>query len=836
MRNLLFKLLVFSAFISINLQAQQLVKLNSKIIDQVDSSDFFWFYEQNGNQFAAVIDLAVLNSKNINYQILDDDIETGKYYWVNTRFNLFLNKTDLIQNENSTILWNDYQSALVMVKNIRDYSQFLSREYHLQKINFRANTQSQKIRSYPNAELTYNNTIQTVVDSVNLSELYLTEEHLTGLRSFWLDGQKDSIQSRYSYSPQIFKAQAYIESRFQDYGYNVEYLPFSLGTFQDIQFDSAAPDYGWLVTNDKVFGTQDNGLSWNIQYEGTTGGDIWSVFAYDQNTAYAVGDYGVILKTSDGTTWQQLNATTNAFLFGIQFRTNTLGWICGDSGLLLKTTNGGTNWSTKSTPTSSRLYDLFFVNDSTGWAVGRDGVIIHTNNYGETWTLQSTPTSNRLYGVHFIDENNGFVVGWNGLLRTTNGGTTWTSVSVPSSSYLYDIDFVDSNTGMIVGWSGTCLTTTNGGSTWTSAGNIYQQDMYGFDLINSTDAWAGGTGMVASSADFGSNWTARLDSIPTGSLMNVIATKTGTQFPDQYYIICAHYDAITYTTPMTLAPGADDNGSGTAAVIEAARVFKDYDFNYSIKFILFPGEEQGLWGSEAYATYAASIGQQILGVLNMDMIGYDSNGDGIIEIHAGTMSSSQAIGTQMVSNINTFGLSLTAQYQTSGSSSASDHASFWNHGYPAIMHIEDFQDFTPHYHSNGDVLSTMNLPYFHDNAKLTIGTLAQLAILDTTSVVSIPDMQTIADNFILYDPYPNPFNPVVNIKYSINSPEKVSVDVYNILGEHIQSLVNNYQQAGDYHLAWNTQNESSKKVASGVYLIRTTFGKKSFTKKVILMR
>ena len=86
-------------------------------------------------------------------------------------------------------------------------------------------------------------------------------------------------------------------------------------------------------------------------------------------------------------------------------------------------------------------------------------------------------------------------------------------------------------------------------------------------------------------------------------------------------IVCAHYDS-TSTQATTHAPGADDNASGTAAVMEMARVLAGYQFDYTIKFIAFSAEEWGLYGSRHYAQAAKQRGEQIVGVVNLDMIGY----------------------------------------------------------------------------------------------------------------------------------------------------------------------------------------------------------------------
>jgi len=85
------------------------------------------------------------------------------------------------------------------------------------------------------------------------------------------------------------------------------------------------------------------------------------------------------------------------------------------------------------------------------------------------------------------------------------------------------------------------------------------------------------------------------DSFTFGSTTskNLIITKTGTVYPNTYVIICGHYDTVN-------GPGVSDNGSGTSILLEAARILKDVPTEYSVKFIHFSGEEQGLVGSNHY--------------------------------------------------------------------------------------------------------------------------------------------------------------------------------------------------------------------------------------------
>jgi uncharacterized repeat protein (TIGR01451 family) len=212
-----------------------------------------------------------------------------------------------------------------------------------------------------------------------------------------------------------------------------------------------------------------------------------------------------------------------------------------------------------------------------------------------------------------------------------------------------------------------------------------------------------------------------------GSLDNIEGTLPGWgPNSETVYIVCAHYDSVS-GDPYTAAPGADDNASGTAAVLEAARVLSQYRFKRTLRFVTFPAEEQGLIGSYYYAQEASTTGTVIGGVINHDMIAWDFNGDNVMEIHAGTRSNSQALGTAFLNAISTYSIPLVPEYITVGAATASDHTRFWNRGYPAILVIEDFEDFNPYYHQTSDTLAKLNLPYATKFVQATTATLAELA-------------------------------------------------------------------------------------------------------------
>ena len=209
---------------------------------------------------------------------------------------------------------------------------------------------------------------------------------------------------------------------------------------------------------------------------------------------------------------------------------------------------------------------------------------------------------------------------------------------------------------------------------------------------------------------------------------NVVATKPGITYPDDIYIVCAHLDSTSeWQYRYTDAPGADDNASGTTAVMIAADILSQYEFDYTIRFIAFTGEEQGLYGSYFYSWDASDDGDNIRGVLNLDMLGYNSDTYRSIDLHAGTMPGSIAIANLFSDVVDTYDIDLVPWIITSGATTASDHASFWNRGYSAILAIEDWSDHTPHYHTTDDQLSTLDIGYLTDFVRASVGTVATMS-------------------------------------------------------------------------------------------------------------
>jgi len=206
---------------------------------------------------------------------------------------------------------------------------------------------------------------------------------------------------------------------------------------------------------------------------------------------------------------------------------------------------------------------------------------------------------------------------------------------------------------------------------------------------------------------------------------NVVAEKTGETYPDDIVIICSHYDSTSPSASrLTQAPGADDNASGTAAVIEAARILASYRLDFTVRFIAFSAEEWGLFGSRAYATAAGLAGDRIVGVINLDMIAYANAMPEDLQVIVNAASG--WLADRFLDAASSYG-PLGATKTVDASFVYSDHAPFWDGGYPALLAIEDDPLTNPYYHKTTDTLDKLNLEFFTSATRASLGLLAELA-------------------------------------------------------------------------------------------------------------
>ncbi len=231
---------------------------------------------------------------------------------------------------------------------------------------------------------------------------------------------------------------------------------------------------------------------------------------------------------------------------------------------------------------------------------------------------------------------------------------------------------------------------------------------------------------------------------------NVIATRAGSRFPQQRVIVLAHFDSVS------VSPGADDNASGVAALLEVATILNSLQFEKSVLFVGANLEENGgedergagVRGSGALARFAREQGWEIEAVLVLESVAYagedvvqaapqgipikvPETGDFIAVIGN---DASRGVVQAFSQSIERYRLPLPClslvvpgNGEMLPDTRRSDHAPFWDQGYPAVMVTDTTQFRNPHYHQASDTLATLNLSFAAQVCRATAGALIALA-------------------------------------------------------------------------------------------------------------
>ncbi|SFN36027.1 aminopeptidase YwaD [Chryseobacterium oleae] len=302
------------------------------------------------------------------------------------------------------------------------------------------------------------------------------------------------------------------------------------------------------------------------------------------------------------------------------------------------------------------------------------------------------------------------------------------------------------------------------------------------------------------------------------SSKNLVITKTGTLYPDKYVIICGHYDTIT-------GPGTSDNGSGTSVILEVARILKDVPTEYSIKFIHFSGEEQGLYGSSHYANNIAFQNGvkklDIKVVFNLDQVGGkigNVNDKIICEKDTGGQSGNNAASNTITQQLATC-TTLYSPLQTSISNAySSDYMPFEKKGYV----ITGFYEYTRSYneHTVNDTFANVDPVYVFKVGKAAVGAMQHFATASTAAPAPVAKEKPIK-SLEAVKIYPNPAKDILTVELPDSNTKKFTVEITDLSG---QSFLKEENQA----------QLNISRLAKGIYLCTVNAEGSSVTRKVII--
>jgi hypothetical protein len=208
---------------------------------------------------------------------------------------------------------------------------------------------------------------------------------------------------------------------------------------------------------------------------------------------------------------------------------------------------------------------------------------------------------------------------------------------------------------------------------------------------------------------------------------NVLAVRPGTTRPDKCVILGGHYDSVSFeslTDPWAPAPGADDNGSGVAAVLEIARVLARYETERTLVFACWSAEEEGLWGSRDFVARALEDDTDIILYMNLDAIGYNEVGEPQGIVYADSVSYAVAALAADIAASH-LGLNYEVVEQPVG---ASDQNSFAEAGF-RVLDTSSNPLYSPYHHSANDLLEHVDTGIVREVAAVNAAALASVALL-----------------------------------------------------------------------------------------------------------
>jgi len=242
---------------------------------------------------------------------------------------------------------------------------------------------------------------------------------------------------------------------------------------------------------------------------------------------WIVGELGRIIRTTDGgQSWVRQDAGTKRPFLAITCLDAKTAWIAGKEGIVYGTKDGGDTWTQLQTGSTRHIFAIEFPNTERGHAVGDFGTMVHTEDGGKTWTASRVPENValpesaldtgvepgdvNLYGISYGDADHVWVVGEFGIvMASADGGRTWTQQHTPIESTLFGVRFLDVNRGFAVGIDSTILSTTDGGQTWRTVTPPITQRSYYDITVRGQNGWiVGDSGTVLKSTDGGVTWAA----------------------------------------------------------------------------------------------------------------------------------------------------------------------------------------------------------------------------------------------------------------------------------------------------------------------------------------
>jgi photosystem II stability/assembly factor-like uncharacterized protein len=585
-------------------------------------------------------------------------------------------------------------------------------------------------------------------------------------------------------------------------------------------------------------------LGWYFENSGTNQ-TLTCIRFLNGNTAWAVGWFSNILKTSNGgSNWVQVNSGVSTSFQNTFFVNVNTGWVVGQNGTIIKTTNAGDNWFTQSSGVTSLLMYVHFYNLQTGWICGAGGVVLKTTNSGINWISKNVGATTNLNCIYFINNTTGFVDGDNGTIRkSTNGGDNWYNITTPLTYNLDKFFFINENSGWVTGINGTILKTTNGGNNWlfTYTGvycwitaihffDIYTGYASGGDYDNQT------SGVILKTVNGGINWVETTHPVvPWMSFISFISPDTGWCVGQNGTIIKTVDGGMSIpVAPILNTPS--NNATVNTMIPNLTWFVSGGATNYTVQI-------------SPLSNFSIITDSNTTINLNYTVPnGKLTNGLN----YCWRVKASNYLGTSPWSNVWNFTVQFVPSapnliYPSNASNILITNPVFDWDSIPGVTnyHIQISKV------SNFSVLTdSMTVPYSYYAialGKLEVNNTYFWRVKARASSVEGPwsalwyfsvvptslnlISSTIPEKYNLYQNYPNPFNPTTKIKFDVPKNSFNSAIIYDVLGKQIEKVFEGNLNPGSYEFNWN-----ASKYTSGIYFVRIQGDKFVATKRMMLIK
>lgn len=624
--------------------------------------------------------------------------------------------------------------------------------------------------------------------------------------------------------------------------------------FLDANTGFVAGDYGIFMK------TTNGGANWIIkeQVNGTIE-DFSSLFFLNTTTGW-IGGSKIYKTTNQGLTWVETVILGNTILTNIHFTDENTGYISGNSGVILKTSDGGLNWGYLTNCYNSNR--LFFANANTFWAASfqnsTPGYYVSnlkkTTNAGVSWVNQFDasdhwPLAN---SVFFLNDLTGWLSGGNGLRKTTNGGNNWISISSQSGNRLF---FLNENQGFML-QDVRILYTSNSGYTWSDSHNFGEYTL-SLTSINSNEIFLSGEhGLLTKTTNSGINWIEFSEGV-VGSFYDVFfadsntgwfvgrnstlqkTTNRGSSFVSQFPGVVGDYNRVFFMNQNTgwicgdhLVLKTTNGGSNWVPLNNTAHYFQSiYFVNENTGWLTGNAIGSYLWKTTDGGTQWQQIPLAQPDIGTQTDINFININTGFVTGYYGIQRTSNGgLNWEVVSSVgnlrkiqvvdynNIFFLSSASVWKST------DAGITWNMiftGGPApyftMFFTNQYTGYLPGYYERvmlkttdgGNTwgqqpISTMFVRgiFFINNSLGWVCSSNGNIFMTTNGGGNITGIsqtnEMIPCRPWLFQNYPNPFNPQTKIKFAVPKASFTKIIIYDLMGREVATLVNEELKPGTY--------------------------------------